>query len=445
MAVVNISKSFTDSANKPGIYLDSKLKGFCLKVTSSGKKVYQVRRKVRGSQTNITVTINTHGIITAEQARNEAVQIIAIMGRGLNPNELKKQQNDEANEKQTIKDAEKKVKELTLERVFFAWLADAKKTKPNTKSLYKQVIFKHLQDWLNKPILEITPDMVRKRYEQVAAKTVASANNCFRALRMLFNWAIQEYEGELSSHTGSISNPVSVLSKRDKWQEIEARQDAIRDHDLKIWFQTVETLPNQDISDYFIFLLLTGLRKREAAGLRWRDVFLPEKYFVAKNTKNGRDHALPMTVYVFRLLKRRYEQRKSDIFVFPGSTIAGHIIDTRSYEHRIVDLSGVEFTPHALRRTFNLAASRSVPEYVVKSLMNHQRKDDVTQAHYGQLEAEVKREPLRLVEAFLLNLAGIEQPVASQDDLIINSKVVTLNNSPAREKRKVAGLKKAGS
>jgi integrase len=49
-------------------------------------------------------------------------------------------------------------------------------------------------------------------------------------------------------------------------------------------------------SDYLLLVLLTGLRRREAAALRWQDVDLDKsRTLTVHDTNNGRDHVLPLS------------------------------------------------------------------------------------------------------------------------------------------------------
>ncbi|GAB4363850.1 MAG: tyrosine-type recombinase/integrase [Methylohalobius sp. ZOD2] len=63
-------------------------------------------------------------------------------------------------------------------------------------------------------------------------------------------------------------------------------------------------LPNPDHRDYFLLVLLTGLRRNEALNLTWADVDLPAKTLTARDT-NHREHTLPLSDYLVDMLIRR--------------------------------------------------------------------------------------------------------------------------------------------
>ena len=70
--VRSLTRDFVAGTPEPGIYRDDKEKGFCLKVTPAGRKVYQVRKRVKGEEQKTTVTIGVAEETTLSKAREEA-------------------------------------------------------------------------------------------------------------------------------------------------------------------------------------------------------------------------------------------------------------------------------------------------------------------------------------------------------------------------------------
>lgn len=294
---------------------------------------------------------------------------------------------------------------MTLRKAFEEWNQNERKTKESTKTLYRQVMFKHLADWLDLPMVEITAEMVAQRYAKVSEITAGSANNTFRALRMLFNWYIVRQEDLPAAQQIFAKNPVTVLHRRDMWQALKPRTAFVTSKQLPKWFAAVESLENDALRDFFIFALLTGLRLSEAGGLRWEHVDFDSKIFTAVDTKNGSDHTLPMTPLTEALFRRR---NNNSPFVFPGKGTEGYLCDTRHWIDVVKERCGVEFTCHQLRRTFsNMAMDVNVSDGQRKMLLNHSNKSDVTQEHYTTKDAERMREPLLLVEQYILRQAQV--------------------------------------
>jgi integrase len=411
--MANITTEFLNGLQSPGEYRDDKLLGFVIKVSDSGIKSYQVQGRIRGLGL-VRYTIGKHGSPwTLKQARDEAQRVLYLMKTGVDPR-IDGQERKQAQAAKVAQcNAEDLRQSLTIRNVYMAWTADERKTKESTKRLYRQVLYKHLQDWLDIPICDVTPEMVSKRYNAIADQTISSANNCFRALRRLFSWAMLEYE--VAPDKPFIpSNPVSVLSKRKKWQSVQSRDDMIADDDLAPWYQAVSNLDSEDFRDYFTFLLVTGLRKREAGSLKWADVKFNRGVFTVRNTKNGRDHTLPMTDFIRDLLEHRAHVKGDSEYVFPYDNFRGHIYDVSHFQGKVIEASKIQFTPHALRRTFSYAAARvRLGDSERKALLNHLASSDVTDAHYTPWQVDDLKEPLALVEEYLLSRAQKQETVAN--------------------------------
>jgi integrase len=410
----SINRTFLETFTPPAdqkerefwIVNDDKLPGFRVRISKSGVKSYQVKARIKGGESIIyTIGNDGHKGMNAESARKEAKSVLSLMGLGLDPREENKRRKAEEGARKEKKEADDLKATLTLRKAFEEWRKNDRKTKDSTKTLYQQVTYKHLADWLDAPMAEITADMVAQRYAKVSAITAGSANNTFRALRMLFNWYIVRQEDLPESQQIFRKNPVTVLHRRDMWEAIKPRTAFVTANQLPAWFGAVDSLENDVYRDFFLFLLLTGLRLSEAASLRWEHVDFDNKVFTAVDTKNGSDHTLPMTPFIEALLRRR---RNDSPCVFPGKGAEGHLCDTRHWIDVVTERSGVDFTCHQLRRTFsNMAMDVNLSDGHRKMLLNHSDKSDVTQEHYTSKDAERMHEPLQLVEQYILRLARV--------------------------------------
>jgi integrase len=156
------------------------------------------------------------------------------------------------------------------------------------------------------------------------------------------------------------------------------------------------------VSDYLIFILFTGLRQSEAAGLLWKDVDFNNSIFTVRDTKNHTDHALPLTEYTSNLLKNRRNNKNGD-FVFSGRNPEKSIVNPYKQIQKIKNESGVNFTMHDLRRTFaTIADILDIQYHVIKRLMNHSN-NDVTSLHYIKSSKEKLREPMQQISSYILD------------------------------------------
>jgi hypothetical protein len=78
------------------------------------------------------------------------------------------------------------------------------------------------------------------------------------------------------------------------------------------------------------------------------------------------------------------------------------LIEPRRQVQKVIQLSGVSFTLHDLRRTFIIIAeSLDISAYALKRLVNHKMSNDVT-AGYIVSDVECLRKPMEQVSAQLL-------------------------------------------
>lgn len=104
-------------------------------------------------------------------------------------------------------------------------------------------------------------------------------------------------------------------------------------------------LENATLRDFLLLTLFTGLRREEAARLRWANVDLKGRTLTVPNTKNGEPHTLPLSGFLLELLERRKEGAGRDaVFVFPGGGVAGHIVEPRATMKKVTEQCGAAFT-----------------------------------------------------------------------------------------------------
>lgn len=365
-------------------YHDTKTPGLQIRVTSAGVKSFAVVRKLAGKP--VRVTLGRYPDMTIEQARKLAKKAVSDLAEGTNPNDGKR---------------EERARAITLQEVFDAYLTRRKTLKPGTVADMRRCMKESFSDWLRKPITAITPEMVIKRHEQRGEQSEARANLSMRYLRALFNFAMAEYTTADGKPIVEV-NPTKRLSQTKAWYRVDRRQTVIKPHELGAWFGAVRTLSNQDVADFFQFVLLTGLRRTEAVTLLWEHLDLKAKTLTVVDPKNGRDHTLPLSDFLFDLLTRRKAIATSET-VFPVS-----LKGLRYWQDAVKETAGVDFCNHDLRRTFaTIAESLDIPAYALKRLLNHANGADVT-AGYIVASTERLREPMQKITDYVLKVVGLK-------------------------------------
>lgn len=166
--------------------------------------------------------------------------------------------------------------------------------------------------------------------------------------------------------------------------------------------------PNREVvKDFLLLVLLTGLRRNEAAKLTWNRVDFKDKTMMIKDTKNHTDHTLPITDFLYDLLLNRKAEAQTK-YVFPNENNTGYMTDPKKQIANVVKESGVSFSTHDLRRTFiTIAESLDISAYSLKRLLNHKMNNDVT-AGYIITDVERLRVPMQKITDYILMQFGLK-------------------------------------
>ncbi|MBF0293528.1 MAG: integrase family protein [Nitrospinae bacterium] len=401
MGTVKISKKVVDSLilvnDGQAIFWDSDLPGFGLRITK-GSKSYVVQKRIDGK--TVRLTLGKHGQLTPELARREAQRILGGMALGDNPVEQKK---------------EARAKAVTLNEAFDDFLESRKALKPRTVKDYRYHMKRYFRDWLSKPINDITKDMVEKRHRLVAEHHgPAQGNLSMRYLRSIFSFAAGRYENS-KGESLVIENPVRRLSQTRAWFRIERKRSFIKAHELGAFLDALDRLRKEiaegykttdTVPDYLELILFTGLRRNEAARLKWADVDMKAWTLIILDPKNHHPLTLPLSDHVHGLLARRYEKRGAGEFVFSGESEGGYLVEPKRQMKKVSAMSGITFSIHDLRRTFaTVADSLELSAYALKRLLNHAQGGDVTAGYIGD-DVERLRLPMQRIADAILTHAG---------------------------------------
>ena len=377
-------------AGKRIYFRDSKTPGLQLMVTDKGTKTFYLYKKIQGRPTRIK--LGHYPDITPNKARSKAYKTLGKLADGIDPTTQKKS---------------KRAEKITLLEVLDDYLK-YKKLKDSTIYDYRNTVTNALGKWLHRPIITITPEKVMRKHRKLTDTSgPAYANNALRILRALYNYVRDEFEDE-KGRSLFPENPVRRLSQTRSWNRLQRRQTVIHSVQLPKWWEAVNQLrvepfgtPANTVGDFLLVLLFTGLRRMEAAKLKKTDIELDAQRLIVRDTKNHETHVLPLTDFLFDLFQSRMEAVRGE-YIFPGNDGVGYFIEPRAQIQKVINASGVTFTPHDLRRTFATAAEEiGVPPYTLKRLLNHKMGDDVT-AGYVVSDLPMLRGPMQSITDALL-------------------------------------------
>jgi len=402
LSKTKLTKSAVEALAHPkagqALYYDVELTGFGVRVGKL-KKTFFVEGRHLGK--NRRLKVGSFGRMTVEEARKEAKRQLYKLELGEHPRE---------------EGRAARARNITLEQCFEDYKKARKSLKERTLYDYGRCLNVAFERWKGKPLVEITKDMVQRKHAELGeTRGQAYANLSMRFLRALFNFAIGQYE-DANGRALILENPVRRLSQTRSWYRVKPRTRVIKAHELKPWLRAVMKLKNDSRSDqrevfrdYLLFILFTGLRREEAARLKWEYVDFKARTFKVVDTKNRDDHELPMTDYLYELLRRRQLAAGENAFVFHGPGEAGYIIEPRDSVRQIAEASGVAFTIHDLRRTFiTIGEGVEIAPYALKRLVNHRMSGDVT-AGYISRDVNRLREPLQKIGDYILIKSGVRR------------------------------------
>jgi integrase len=395
---VDAAEPWTDSEGKvrQKLYLDTKMKGFGLCVGAKSR-TFVAQHAVRNG--SVRVTIGRHGVFTVDEAREEARQLLARMAKGENPNVTK---------------LAELAGSITLRDALELFLAQPTGRGGLPRSLrtlkdYRYTIERYLEDWLDRPLADITRRDVYEKHQNIAQQIgsgskkfknggTCAANGAMRVFRAAYNRAMRQ-------HADLPSNPCINID----WFPEYRRDAAISTADLHCWYSEVMAMSNTIRRDYLRLVLFTGLRRRNGAEARWADVDFTERSMRVPRPQSGKPFTIPLSDYLLDLLTER-QKRNADFFpasewIFPAQSATGHITEPR-------ESLSVPYTIHGLRHTFiTVAESLDISPYAIKLLVNHSLpKADVT-AGYVQAELERLRVPMQKITDQLLKLVALPAEV----------------------------------
>ncbi len=281
-----LTKRVVDASHpseKDQLVWDSELKGFGLKVTPKGRKVYVVQYRLPGSTTK-RFTIGQHGSPwTPDMARTEAQIILGMVARGEDPGEAKRKAK-----------ADTSVNEL-CER----YLAEGARTKKaSTLEMDRSRLNSHVLPLLgSKRVSHVSKSDIDRMMKDIAggktSKDVKTksrgrsrvtggegvANRTLGMLGGIFEFAIQEGLRTDNPTRGVKKYRERKLTRFLSNEELARLGEALR---------TAET---QGVNSFAIaairLLLLTGCRKSEILSLKWTEVDIGQGFLHLEDSKTG--------------------------------------------------------------------------------------------------------------------------------------------------------------
>lgn len=240
---------------------------------------------------------------------------------------------------------------ILVEKLADSWFnlyqkKNAKSTQKRVKGLLDNYIKKELG---HIPIKHLKSYHVQKMLNEIQEYHTDTTRKVLQIIKSMLEFAVNN-----DYCIKNVAKACTIKKYESKKREILTNEE-------------IKTLENTDnkYKDFFVFLLYTGLRRGEIAGLKWSDIDFKNKEihvsrsmsFITnkgelKSTKTNKTRNVPILDKTFEILHRRKKTTNS-IYVF--SQQDGHNLTESSIDRMhesILKSTGLTFKLHELRHTF---------------------------------------------------------------------------------------------
>ena len=366
---MKLTKKFIDAQKHNGsakhIIWDGELKGFGVRLYSTGNKSFVMDYRILNRKT--LMVLGSYSKISIDQARKDAKAKFAELAKGVNP--LQKRQEERQGSL---------IKDLCL--AYIERHASKKKSGKDDISRIERFI---IPAWGNLQIINVKRADVVALHIKLGAQGYL-ANRVYSLLSKMFNLA-RVWDFVPEEHI----NPCFGI---EKFKE-EKRDRFVSQEEFPRLAQAIDGELNQTVASAIWLYLLTGVRKGELLTLRWADVALERKEIKLSDTKNGKNHYVPLSNAAIDILNQ-IPRIEGNPFVIIGKNEGQHLVDIDKPWQRIRREAGLEDVRlHDLRRTVGSWLAESGNSlHLIGKVLNHSNQS--TTAIYARFGQESVREAL---------------------------------------------------
>ena len=340
--------------------MDDLVQGFGVRVNTAGRKTFILIARYPGSRHPARRALGQYeNGLTLESARKKAGEWRQLLADGVDPKV----------------EAERKVKEEARSRadsfatVAEAYIAHIKRAKYRSARDVERCLDREFTSrWAKRPIREIERREVIEVLDAIVKRDAPySAHNALAHLRSMFNWACDRYD--LDASPCDRIKPSRVIGSK------KPRQRVLTDDELRAFWATTGSM-GYPFGPLLRMLLLTGQRRDEVGGARWREFNAKLWTVPAERFKSDATHMVPLTDDVVAILDGLPKFNRGD-YLFT-TTAGAKPVSGFSKAKQILDKGmpdGEPWVLHDLRRTMRTHLSAlQVPDTVAEMVIGHGRR-----------------------------------------------------------------------
>jgi integrase len=370
---------------------DSELRGFGVRVSPRGKKIFVVQYRSGGRTRRMK--LGNYGSITPDEARASAKRNLGDVANGNDPSRSRQQEREAPN---VTALCDKFLREYAAYRC-----------KPRTQKEYELACRLHIKPKLGGMKVQSVSRLDVSDLHHAMRKTPYQANRVLSVLSKMFNlcevWGLRP-DG---------SNPTRHVQKYREKQ----RNRFLSPDEIGLLWTTLDTCVENGtetpyVANAFKLLLLTGCRLSEIQKMKWN--YVRGDVLLLPDAKTGPRRVLlsAMALHVLRQLSAISE---SD-FVIEGKTRANHVTDLQKPWRRIRAIAGLsDVRIHDLRHTYaSIAAMTGHSLPMIGKLIGHTQAQ--TTARYAHLADSTTRKAANEVDDMIAQFTGASEGGQFEDN-----------------------------
>jgi integrase len=344
--------------DRPVVVRDTVVKGLMVAVHKHTTS-YKVQRDLwvgargrRRKAKTVRHTLGTTGELSLDVARTRAMQVIAQIKNGVDPNAKPSTARPEA---------------WTVERMMAEYAQDMRVRECSDRGIDGVLIHlnRYLGNWKSIPISEVTRTMAREKHRYISENNgKAVANGAMRIYKAAYNFALRVVD----EPDALPDNPIKAVT----FNKVRSSNRVLMPDDMPDWWARVQVLPNPLRRVMHTFGLFSGLRPGTLVSLRREWLHLDNNAVSIPRMKSGRSFDLPLSAYMVVLLREALDigdkLHPGAVWVFPTRNMAGRVAPTAVWRERSLPSE----TGHILRHTYRTVAQRvGIDKIDARLLLDH--------------------------------------------------------------------------
>jgi integrase len=344
---------------------EGEIPGFGVRVYPSGGKSYVLVYRTKEGRPRL-LTLGKHGVLTVQQAREQARTALLGARSGSDPVEARQK----ARRGETVRD----LASMYIER----------HAKPHKKTWREDE--RRLNKWVvpafgSRKVVDVKRPDVARLHHKIGEDAPYEANRVLALVAVMFSKAAEW--GLLDDGAPNPAARVQTFKER-------SRERWVTPAELPALVTAIGAEPSPYIRAAVKLYLLTGLRRSELLQLTWKDVDFDRREIRLADTKAGRSHTVALSAAAVEVL-RELPRQLGSAHVFPGRVEGQPLVNIAKSWRRIRRRAEMEDVRlHDLRRTVGswLATSgASLP--LIGKVLNHSNAS--TTQVYARLAEDAAR------------------------------------------------------